>query len=384
MFLNKQNKEQIDYYVNLLQVGASISNLFSDSSIPYIHYRYVENLFCKSFSARNLSRTDMSADASKETLGIGIKTFTYKSGISFEKVAEFDKDMATLRDKSVEVIVGEVAKLRNERIDATKRTFALEGIIYHCVVRKPGKLIVYETPMDKINLEKINIDKTDGGVINFHDDKGEYKIYLSKSTLLKKFSADKVHLEFNAEILKDPFSELQKLLSKFEEVVIPTEKEIDTIFLPLYSYKDGKPYVYPKSGLNIWHAGGRPRDLGEVYIPIPAWIHKEKSDFFPSRDTKFILIKPDGKEMTAKVCQDGSKALMSDPNNQLGQWLLRTVLGLNEGELLTYDKLEELGIDSVEITKISKDKYKINFTKTGSYEEFKDNIDKNELDSPTS
>ena len=65
MFTNSQNKESIAYYERMLGVIGSLSRLFSESNEPYIQYRVAENLFCKSFLAQNLSRTDCSADASK-------------------------------------------------------------------------------------------------------------------------------------------------------------------------------------------------------------------------------------------------------------------------------------------------------------------------------
>jgi len=72
----------------------------------------------------------------------------------------------------------------------------------------------------------------------------------------------------------------------------------------------------------------------------------------------------------AKLCQENSKALMTNPNKALSDWLLRKVLKLQEGELLTYDRLKLLGIDSVRITKIADDKYRIDFAKIDSFEEF--------------
>lgn len=63
---------------------------------------------------------------------------------------------------------------------------------------------------------------------------------------------------------------------------------------------------------------------------------------------------------------------MTKPNKALSDWLLRKVLQLDEGELLTYDKLRILGIDSVRITKIDKTNYKIDFAKIGSFNEFVD------------
>ena len=47
--------------------------------------------------------------------------------------------------------------------------------------------------------------------------------------------------------------------------------------------------------------------------------------------------------MQSKVCQDGGKALMLYSNREIGQWILRDVLRLREGELLTYEKLQTLG-----------------------------------------
>ncbi len=78
--------------------------------------------------------------------------------------------------------------------------------------------------------------------------------------------------------------------------------------------------------------------------------------------------------MKSKVCQDNGKALMSYSNRELGQWILRDVLGLKEGELLTYDKLQTIGVDSVRIDKISDDQFEINFSATGSYNDFKENF----------
>ncbi|MCM1404754.1 MAG: hypothetical protein NC133_04650, partial [Prevotella sp.] len=114
------------------------------------------------------------------------------------------------------------------------------------------------------------------------------------------------------------------------------------------------------------------RDPDEVYIPIPAWIHKVYPNFFPDRDVPFDLILPDSAKtvLSAKVCQDGSKALMSNPNKDLGKWLLRKVLRLPEGQLLTYDILIQKGIDSIEISKNTNDSYNINFKKLGTYEDF--------------
>lgn len=61
---------------------------------------------------------------------------------------------------------------------------------------------------------------------------------------------------------------------------------------------------------------------------------------------------------------------MTNPNIALANWLLKDALQLKERELLTYKKLEIIGIDSVKIKKIDNENYKIYFSKIGSYENF--------------
>ncbi|MCK5847717.1 MAG: hypothetical protein KAH01_00800 [Caldisericia bacterium] len=61
---------------------------------------------------------------------------------------------------------------------------------------------------------------------------------------------------------------------------------------------------------------------------------------------------------------------MTDPNDDLGKWILRDVLSLKEGELLTSEYLNELGIDSVRIDKTGPLDFEVNFSKTGSFENF--------------
>ena len=70
-------------------------------------------------------------------------------------------------------------------------------------------------------------------------------------------------------------------------------------------------------------------------------------DFFPPRDEHFTLNLPDGSNLSAKVCQDNGKALMSTHNADLGEWILRKVLHKREGELVTMDDFYRFGIDSV-------------------------------------
>ena len=95
MFFNAQEKYQKDEYEKFLKIVGSLSNLFSESQIPYLYYRVAEKIFCKAFDAEDLSRSDVSADAKKQNLGIGLKTF-----FDDEK-----KPMPKLPQKSIAFIV---------------------------------------------------------------------------------------------------------------------------------------------------------------------------------------------------------------------------------------------------------------------------------------
>lgn len=375
MFITKESGNTKERYINMLKAMASLSRLSSESSVPYLGYREVENIFCKVFGAENLSRSDCSADASKNGIGIGIKTFLEGNGRSWQKIAEFNKDANLFKGKTPNDIVLIISKLRNERINATKRIYGLNDMIYHCVVRQKGEIKVFECSMDLIDIDSIkNIKIGRSNTLTFNDNINEYSINLSKSTLYKRFITKDVILKTKVEIIADPYEIIMNLLIGCNKLTFePIKEEKAHVFLPLYS-ETGTKRVPERSGLNQWNAGGRKRKYNEVYIPVPIFIRKNFQGFFPDRDKTFDLLLPDGKKLNAKICQDGGKALMSNPNTDLGKWILRQVMNLNEGEVLTYDRLEELGIDSVVIYKEENNTYSIDFTKIGSYDEFKEGI----------
>lgn len=365
--------EKIQKYEELLKAMAMLSRLSSESLIPYLGYREVENIFCLTFDAVNLSRSDCSADAMKDGIGYGIKTFLEGNGQTLQKIAEFNADAESFRNKTTKEIVEMVSQLRNNRIEFTKRTYGINKMRYHCVVRSEGKIKVFECDMDAIELESLKDIRFNGkNIITFKDNKNEYSFNISKSTLYKRFITSNVILEFGVEILEDPYSIISKVMNDITDVTFMT-KSREFIYLPLYSEKGGIN-VPERSGLNQWNARGRARDYDEVYIPIPSWINSKFTNFFPGRDKPFNLNLPDGKVLSAKVCQDNNKALMSNPNKELGKWILRQVLNLSKGEILTYSMLEDLGIDSVVIYKNEDDSYEIDFAPTGSFEKFKNNL----------
>ncbi|PKA22722.1 restriction endonuclease PLD domain-containing protein [Leptospira levettii] len=372
MFTKLQPKENIQKYIDGLQLIGSLSRLSSESSIPYLYYRIAERLFCSSFKAKDFSRSDISIDAKKDNIGIGLKTFLAGNNKSFQKIAEFNKEQSNYNPLKLKDKIIQISELRNKRIEFTKRATEIENSIYHCVVREQNKFKIIEEKLDSINIDRIKNIKENSGSIKFDDGINEYSFLISKSTLTKKFQTSSYLFEIEIDILEDPLRDLHNFFKTklFEKSLIKTE----TIYLPLYGRDK---HVFEKSGLNQWNADGRKRDPNEVYIPIPIKIHKYFPNFFPPRDQQFNLKLPNDKNLLSKVCQDGSKALMSYSNRDLGQWILRDVLKLEEGKILTYKMLEELGIDSVRIDKYGNNDYEINFAKSGSYEEFITDLENN-------
>ncbi len=367
-------KKELDYYKKILKILGSLTNLFSESKIPYLNYRVTENLYCKAFNAKNLSRGDVSADASLNNIGIGIKTFINGNGKSLQKVAEFNRDSVRFRNLNSIDLINKVADLRNERIEFTKRLHKLNSMIYHCIVREEGKIMTFECDMSLIDKPKIKLLNVTKNVISFKDSKNEYSFNLTKSTLYKRFLTKKIISEVDVKMLENPFEVLENKFEKVKEIYYKKIiSENPFIILPLYSKTKDDKVVQLKSGLNQWNADGRKRNVNEIYIPIPIWIHKRFPGFFLSRDISFNLILPDGTLLEAKVCQDNSKALMSKHNADLGHWLLRKVLNLKEKDVLTYEKLQEIGLDSIIIERIDNKTYSIDFRASGTYEEFLEN-----------
>ena len=372
-YLQQHKKYQTEYQENLKILG-SLSKLFSSSDIPFIYYRVAEKIFCDSFKANDLSRSDVAVDAKKDSLGIGLKTFLNGNGKSFQKVAEFN--LSSLGDNPSPE---KIAELRNVRIDFTEKAHGLNSSIYHCIVRESNRFKIFEEAMNKIDISGIGNIKKNKGSIHFDDGKDEYSFLLSKSTLAKRFTTKKIVHEFEVPVLLNPLNELKDLLNNRDFSLNRKEKLITNdldknndhlptqVILPLYG---SNKTVYSKSGLNQWNAGGRMRHPNEIYIPIPAKIHHLFPNFFPSRDKLFSLTFPDGEIAEASVCQAGSKALMTKSNKKLGQLILRDGLRLKENELATYDKLQFLGVDSVRIQKIDSLHFELDFSRCGSYESF--------------
>lgn len=365
------DKEQNKNYAKSLSIIATLSRLFSDNTTPYLHYRIMENLFCDCFGFENLSRSDTAYDARLNHLGVGLKTFICNSNASIEKVAEFNKDSAFLKQITDKRDLAEkLAHLRNERIESANKIYDIRDSIYHIIARQDNKLLFFETDYKKININNIQKIKNNDKSLSFYDGTNEYIFNHSKSVLQRKFYIPKNPHILEIEIINNPF----ELLLSLQDLQIKQHKEkiagLDYVILPLYSMKSEIKNVPEKSGLNQWNAGGRTRKYGEVYIPVPREIHKKYPNFFPPRDEIFTLTTPNKENLKAKLCQDNAKALMSNPNTDLAKWLLQTALHYKEGELVTYERMLELGFDSVIITKESQSRFSIDIMPLDSYEKF--------------
>lgn len=394
MFYERQPEEDREQYKRMLMMVGQLSNLYSDSECPYLFYRMHENIFCKYLKAINLARFDCSADAKKDKVGIGLKTWV---GNNDQKVAEFGKLKKNYAGLTGLDLVKKIAEYRNERIRVTMRIHGIDTMIYHVVKRIPHTMQILECSFDYIDIENIHLIEERGRDNNtyFTDGKHVYHFSVSKNTLYMIFDDLKLLDAFNVEIVADPFA----FLMSFAALNVEETKKIGyftsqslveissnalknnkrQLCLPLYSRrgKEKQKFVAQKSGLNQWNAGGRSRNTNELYIPYLTEDRQREPDFFPPRDTPFTLHLPDGTEMSAKVCQEADKndpligkAIMSNPNKILGKWLLRDVFGVEEGTLITYEMLEKFGVDSVVFTKNSERDYSIEFTEIGTYENF--------------
>lgn len=370
-FYPRQSEEDRNKYSSLIMGMAQASYIYSDSLKPYLPYRVVEKIFCKSFSANDVTRRDLSVDAVKIKDGVGIKTFVSGSGFhKHEKIAEFvDRSKYPLNKKNIPEMIKQVADYRNKRIKQTISLFDLNNTVYHYLVRDVRKIYICECPMVTIDIDSIALisDRPKGNIIKFNDKYSNYYFHLSKHTLFKEFPYKSPFHSLKIEGYdRDLLTQAIEELSNRGALDVSLLKNYDYVVLPLYSTVSGE--VPEQSGLNQWNAGGRKRDYDEVYIPIPSIVHKKKPGFFPPRGQKFILKTQDGKEFSAKVCQANNKALMTDPNKDLGKWLLRDILRLEKGELATFKYLSKKNADTVIVYKLGEDKYQISLHSFGGFE----------------
>lgn len=289
-----------------------------------------------------------------------------------------------------------VSELRNERVLRDKRLYETSSDIYHIVTRDNNVMNIVECPYDLVDLENIKDATIIKSSISFTDGKNSYSFLPSKNTLFKEFNAsekeivEKVPISF----VEDPFKLLEQItINDGEKFVIdnkitPVAKKyaLDSIVLPLYSDEKSGPVIQKKSGFNASLARPKvkgsniPRPAYEAYLAIPKYIHVLKPNFFgfDALDEKarngrkgFELDLPSGKSITARITQDNGKSLQTSPQSILGKWILHDIFGLGEYERLTVERLKELAVDSVIITKLTENHFKIELAPYLGYENWK-------------
>lgn len=200
---------------------------------------------------------------------------------------------------------------------------------------------------------------------------------------------------FNAQ-RKDSRSKRQKLIDdlieKYQDQLSEKDKtklssDLVEILLPLQNNqafidrgnalkeelkKFGNEHIFLQNDL-LALIYNRPHD--EVYIPLPnsKTFHKDHPDFFgeglglnlldnkgkflkDKEERKFSMrFLPSGSEMEGYIDQENGKAIQSFKKQTiLGKWIRQNVFQLKDLELLTTEKLEELGINAIRMTKNSK------------------------------
>lgn len=386
-------------YERLLKAVASMSRLYSDSSSPYLNSRFVEKLFVFTSTAKDFSRRDMSFDAQTEHgAGVGVKTFVASSfrTTKTEKVAEFTRDATRGEFKGLnnDELAFKVANFRNARVSSDARTYGIDvdKSFYHCLVRTADGCIIHEEPYALIDVDKLKLEANSDvpGNPKFSDGINNYMFSPSKNTLFKRFDLQKYHNSKVIEVtlIDDIFERLlygavgltdhmaQAHFDSMEEVSSTTV--LSHVVLPLYSTRTKR--VEAKSGINQWNAGGREREFGEAYIPHPKEVRRRYPHFFPPKEEPFTLRLPDGTQMSAKVCQQDGKAIMSNPNSQLCDWLFRMIddspaiskSRMATGRAYTMADLHRVGRDSVKISLVDGDKriYELEPMATGSFDKF--------------
>ncbi len=368
-------------YTDFLSLMGSLSNLFADSTTPFIHYRIVENLFCKCFEAENLARFDDSYDAKKWEAGIGLKTFILPpGGTSSQKVAEFDSLSPRLRGLSAPETAALVSGWRNRRIATAD---SLHGItqpsFYHVVGRQKGMLKLFVTEYDAIRTDRLVVTGETAAGISFSDGLHDYSFNRSKNTLMARFVLPPEERIVNVPVRidADPFESVRRLMDnplgkgivrvENGRIIAESSKiKEEAVVLPLFSTRE-RGEVSAKSGLNQWNAKGRARDPDEVYIPVPMRVHELNPGFFPECDVVFALKLPNGTTLSAKMCQQGRKGLMSNPNRALGRWILRDVLHIPPWRVVTREMLDASGFDSVVVVREAERLYRLELSRAAHY-----------------
>jgi hypothetical protein len=257
---------------------------------------------------------------------------------------------------------------------------------YHVLLRNKERFDIVEVPFSKIRLRNVKVDeatpnasKTKWSIIVFSDKDSFFKFTASDQQLWFRFKTPK-RLRFKSiKRIRRPLEFISRAFTKrLNAEHFSAYSETPFFVLPLYSIdKRDRKYVELSSGINQWNSKPRSnqnrRNYFEVYIPFNKVVKTKTGVFFPRKGIPFNLAFPDGQVHSAKITSGDKfgKGIYTNPNRQLGLWLLRNIRGeLNNNVPITYEHLCKSGSDCVIVFKFPKELYEIFFAPIGFFEEF--------------
>lgn len=201
-----------------------------------------------------------------------------------------------------------------------------------------------------------------------------YNSFDGSTKLSKKFRKERINkIEENYKLLVSK-KELSYIISKLEEILLNnwTQSKVDirkrkvlrSSLVKFVTNLNNSALLEDIEKLVF-------RSSKEMYIPIPdsKEFHQQRPDFFgkeigtfknnsnalalpkESRAFKLEFI-PSGNVIEAHITQDLGKAIQSKDNQDiLGKWILWEVFQLKERELLTSEKLNDIGINGIRLLK---------------------------------
>ena len=194
-------------YEGSISAVVALSRLFSENL--YLSSKMMERAYCKFLSADNIALDNFPADAklviNDVSYGMGLKTFLIKkaSGISTEKIAEFDK-LKHMYTKDANEDMNLVVDAWNDRLKDTVKIYGIDDFRYHCLTRCVDTIFVNEYEFGELNVDDVIAKKTVGG-FQFNVDGISYSYNYGKSVLNRSFDVGHPLASFKVKVFDDPF-----------------------------------------------------------------------------------------------------------------------------------------------------------------------------------
>lgn len=129
----------------------------------------------------------------------------------------------------------------------------------------------------------------------------------------------------------------------------------DSVRLPLFIEDENR--IHERAGLNWGQRAGR--EPNQAYIPVPAEV--QRLDFFPARGVHFEVETDDGEILYCVRAQDEGKAIETSLDNSVLGRYFRRRLGLQPGQFVTLQDLDNYGARYVTFVKLDPETYRLVF-----------------------